>query len=126
MSTSLPTLMGFGVLALQVFLIRWFLHHLGVLGSDDSLWLWLIGYVILSLLAAYVWFSDEAPKDPSGWGILIGVSLVFGGVFYAIDVMARKSNTPDLWTLAACPGLTTVAGAGFVRALLLPDSESSD
>lgn len=79
---------------------------------------WLFVYLGLSAASLYFWRTDYAPRTPSEWLYVAVATVAVGAVFLAIDhLLGGSSPHIGVATLAACPGFTCVALAGFARTL---------
>ena len=98
------------------------------------------GFVVFGVLAATalgMWHGKTAKSltGPKHWLALFGASLLFAGISFAIDMAIGHISHPGIpifeagravrgpfgfaFTLILCPGLTSVAMAGLVRAIVL-------
>jgi hypothetical protein len=125
-----------GVLTIGVqlyLLVRWLVPNDGsraILG--------VLAYIVLAGLALYSWHKEPPLKnlsEPSEWAMAIVASVVMGGVSFGIDMLIGLFNNPKLspieagtmvgspfgfpLTVMLCPGLTMLAIAGLLRALML-------
>ena len=125
------------MLAVQLYLIFRFV-------PDDGtrFLLGLLSFIVLASVALYMWHAEKITKQiskPSEWAATIAASVFLGALSFGCDMLIGVINYPALapfraatkaggpfgfgLTVLLCPGLTIVAVAGFVQALV-PRGES--
>lgn len=92
--------------------------------------LWLFLFVIISIIGLWLWAARQSPETPMGWLFVAAVSIVAAGVWYGISrllsvllfsghAQSLSENVDLSISFMICPGLTGIAIAGWVRALVL-------
>ena len=116
----------FSVLALAVLVAR---------TADIPAFLWVLAFVVVGAIAVGSWHGAKWPTTPSGSLNVAGSSIMLGVLFYIADTVVAHYEHPEvpIWlvgtkawgmfgfvaTAAVCPGLTTIALGGVVRAICL-------
>ena len=103
--------------------------------SDIPIILWVLAFVVVGAIAVGSWHGEKWPTTPSGSLKVAGSSILVGVLFYIVDTVVAHYEHPEvpIWlvgtkawgmfgfvaTAAVCPGLTTIALGGVVRATCL-------
>jgi hypothetical protein len=136
-----PDATGFIVLGVQVYLMfRWLMPDDG-----SRLLMGILAFVVLASCGLYMWHSEKVAQKisgPAGWAGMVGASVFLGALSFGGDMLVGIINYPGLspfkaatkvaspfgfvLTVFLCPGLTIVAVAGLIRALVIGgDSDQS-
>ena len=92
--------------------------------------LWVFIYMIWAAFAYFIWHHRRAPERAARWLILAALSVIGAALWFGMATLAAHlsfgSNEPGLSkvfdmtvTLIIAPGLTFIALAGWVRALVV-------
>jgi hypothetical protein len=122
-------LLVFGVLSVAV---------VGLRSSDVPGILWVVVYLVVGVIAVGIWHSEKWPAAMKTCLTLAGASVVLGAISYTVDTVVVLFAHPggSIWSLGTrargpfgffitvglCPGLTTFALGGALRALFLPST----
>ncbi len=103
--------------------------------SDIPIILWVLAFVVVGAIAVGSWHGEKWPTTPSGSLKVAGSSILVGVLFYIVDTVVAHFEHPEIrsgWSAprlgeclvllrprAVCPGLTTIALGGVVRATCL-------
>lgn len=104
-----------------------------VYGKDYAIWALSLGLPLLAICGLFAWHNELWPTDPKGALRVALISIPVSGVSFVLDALIGNAFYPTLpfryaiWqrgspivlTVAICPGVTFVALAGLVRALLV-------
>jgi hypothetical protein len=116
----------FGVLSVGV---------VGLRSSDVPGILWVVAYLVVGVIAVGIWHSEKWPAAVKTCLMLAAGSVVMGAISYAVDTLVVLFVHPEgsIWSLGTkargpfgffitvglCPGLTTFALGGALRAMFL-------
>ncbi|MFJ2986827.1 hypothetical protein ACIPF8_03095 [Collimonas sp. NPDC087041] len=106
------------------------LMSLYVPGSEVPGVFWVFIYVIWAAFAYFIWHHRKAPESATRWLILAALSVIGAALWFGIATLIAHlsfgGNEPGLSkifdvtvALIIAPGLTFIALAGWVRALVV-------
>lgn len=91
---------------------------------------WVLACTLAAACSAFLWRSRFGPSQPRGWLQLAGTSVLLAAIFFGANGALDALNGPRPSPLdsggslggfelcyALCPGLTSIALAGWVRSL---------
>lgn len=121
----LANIAGIGVLGVLVAIAAMFVSE-----SILPKILWLFLFIMISIIGLWLWTAKQSPKTPVGWLFAAVVSIVVAAVWYGFSrilsvilfsghAQSLSENVDLSILIMICPGLTGIAVAGWVRALVL-------